>query len=147
MKKLLLATTFAVASFSASAVEVGVAGAYDHRLAKWGERVELRVADSWWGVKPTASVTYLKDDYTRYAIGGAFPLVKLGKAETFLTGSGVYQDTRHGTSGYGLTVGLRAEYLTMKNLAVTGAVEHFQGQDRLSIFNGTTAAAGVAFRF
>lgn len=146
MKKFIIAGVLASVVGVASAVEVSVGGAYDYKAEQFGTRVAVS-AGKIGPVTPNASVTYINNVYTRYAVGGDVSLVSLGPVKLGAGVSGVYQDSYTGQDGYGVTAGLKANYDVTKNISVTGGVERFYGQDRIKSSNGTVASLAVSYKF
>ena len=139
MKKIIMATLFATTALAASAVEVSAVR--DYNLDANGYRVAASVATV------DLSATRVDSAYNRFAVGKSFELTKVGKVGVSANVAGVYQDTIGGTSGYGLTAGLKATLPVTKSIDVVASVERFAGQERVKPFNGTTGTVGLNIKF
>lgn len=148
MKKAFVALAISVAGTAALAADVSVSGVRDYTLDRDGVRVAATASKPVVrNITPTASVTYINDRYTRYAVGGTIPVAQLGAVAVKATAGGVFQDTAVGANGYGLTAGLQAAVDLSKNVQLTAGVERFVGQSRVNQFNGTVGTVGVALKF
>lgn len=146
MKKFIIAGVLATAVGAASAVEVGVGGVYDGKAEQYGTRVTVSGAN--FGlVTPKASATIINNLYTRYAVGADADVVAVGPVKLGVTAAGVYQNSFDGADGYGVTAGLKATYDITKNIALTGGVERFYGQERIKSYNGTVTSLTVSYKF
>lgn len=146
MKKIFVALAFAVAASMSMAADVGVSAVYDYSLSSTGVRATVSTAKIN-GFTPQVSVTRLGGDYTRYAAGGKYDFATVGPVTFSGVGSGVFQDTTDGASGYGLTAGLVASVPVAKNVSLNATVECFAGQSRISNRNGTLATVGLNAKF
>lgn len=146
MKKVIIAGILASTVGLASAAEVSVGAVYDGKVEHYGTRVSVS-GPSFGLVTPKASATYITNFYTRYAVGGDVNLVEIASVKLGATASGVYQNSHNDVNGYGLTAGLKATYDITKNIALTGGVERFYGQDRIKAYNGTTTSLSVSYKF
>jgi hypothetical protein len=149
MKKIMFATALVLASITAAhAVEVGVSGVRDNNLNRDGTRIEVTVPQiSVFGMTPTVSATNISNQYTRYAAGVEANLFKVGPLTVGATATGVYQDTRGASNGYGVTAGLRGTLPITKSVDLTAGVERFWGQNRVDNFNGTVGTVGLNVKF
>ena len=139
MKKIVIASILAATAFAASAVEVSAT--HDYVTKRDGVRGGATVA----GVDVTA--THVDNAYNRYAVGKSFDLFKVGAANVSASVAGVYQDTRYGQNGYGVTAGVKATVPVTKSVDAFVGAERFAGQDRVKSFNGSTAQLGVSYKF
>jgi outer membrane receptor for ferrienterochelin and colicin len=146
MKKLIIGGILAATVGVASAVEVGVGAVYDGKSEQYGTRVSVS-GPSFGIVTPKASATYITNSYTRFAVGADVNLVQVASVKLGATASGVYQNSHNDVDGYGVTAGLKATYDITKNIALTGGVERFYGQDRIKAYNGTTTSLSVSYKF
>jgi hypothetical protein len=149
MKKIMFATTLALACVTAAhAVEVGVSGVRDNNLDRDGVRVEVAAPKLSVGAfTPTASITNVEHEYTRYAVGVNAGLFNVGSLAVDATAAGVYQNTRGASNGYGVTVGLKGTLPITKAVNLTAGVERIWGQDRVSGFDGTVGTVGLNVKF
>lgn len=152
MKKLILAFLLAASATVATAqvANVSLLGGQDVAKTQGVFRLEAQATDKYkvYGVTPIVNFTSLNDKYSRVGVGGTYKLTTLGPVQTYVYGTGVYQDTKNSSvSGYGLTAGVKAVYSLNKNVDVVGILERFQGQDRVSAFNGQTVMGGFSYKF
>ena len=141
MKKFIIAAALATTAIFASAAEVSVSAVHDYTVAKTG----LKASTSAFGVGVSAA--YIDGVYTRYGVSKDFALMKVGPVALDASVGGVYQNTYNGTSGMGLTAGVKASMPLSKSMTLHAGVDRFMGQDRVSAFDGNTVTAGVTLKF
>lgn len=146
MKKYIIAGILATTVGVAAAAEVSVGGVYDGKAEQYGTRVSVS-GPSFGVVTSKASATYITNFYTRYAVGADVNVISVMSVKLGATASGVYQNSHNDVDGYGVTAGLKATYDITKNIALTGGVERFYGQDRIKAYNGTTTSLSVSYKF
>jgi hypothetical protein len=145
MKKIAIAT-LALAAIAAQATEITVSEVRDFRLKSDGVRVTAPLS-SIAGFTPQLSVTEINKQYVRFGVGGEYALTNIGPVAVALTGTGLYQDTHRGASGYGLTFGAKATVPVTKSVDVVASTERFVGQARESKFDGNTGTIGLNIKF
>lgn len=146
MKKVVLSLVSAMAITSANAMDMSLSHVRDFNLDRNGVRVEASVGQVL-GVTPTVGLTYVDDVYTRYALGTKVEVLKLGNLSVAAVGSGVFQDTKVGQNGFGLTVGAQASVDLAPRVSLTAGVERFIGHNRVDSFNGGVASVGLNVKF
>lgn len=144
--KMISAVAAMMFAASVNAADLSASYVRDSNLSKDGVRVETSVG-SVMGVKPVLSVTHVDNAYTRYGVAADVGVAKVGPVALSASGSTVFQDTRVGANGFGLTVGAKASVALMKNVELVGRVDRFMGQSRVNNFNGTVSSVGVALKF
>ena len=145
MKKYVV-STLAFIAMCASATEVTVSEVRDFGLKSNGVRVTAPLG-SIAGFTPQLSVTEINKQYVRFGVGGEYALATVGPVAVALTGTGLYQDTHRGASGYGLTFGAKATVPVTKSVALVASTERFVGQARESKFDGNTGTIGLNIKF
>jgi hypothetical protein len=89
----------------------------------------------------------MNKQYDRFAVGKEFLVTKVGPVEISAGVAGVYQNTNHGKSGYGLSAGTNATYVLNKSVEAVVGVERFIGESRTKSFNGNIATVGLTAKF
>lgn len=141
MKKFIIATALATTAIFASAADVSVSTIHDYAIAKTG----LKASTSAFG--GSVSAAYIDGVYTRYGVSKDFALMNVGPVALGASVGGIYQNTYNGTSGMGLTAGVKASMPLSKSTTLHAGVDRFMGQDRVSSFDGNTVSAGVTLKF
>lgn len=141
MKKFIIATAIATTAMFASAADVSVSAVHDYAVSKTG----LKASTSAFGVG--VNVAYIDGVYTRYGVSKDFALMSVGPVAVGATVGGIYQNTYNGTSGMGLTAGVKATMPLSKSMTLNVGVDRFMGQDRVSAFDGNSVSAGVTVKF
>lgn len=145
MKNVLIGAVLAVAGFAAAAGDVEVSAVRDYSIDRSGVRIGLTLPDSMLGA--TGAVTFVDGGYTRFSVGKTIDIVRGDRARLQTTVAGVYQDSRTGSDGLGVTVGVGGVVQLAKGLDFTAGVERFYGQDRLSGYTGNTVTAGLSLKY
>lgn len=150
MKKFAIASLLAIASISASAVEVGVTAvdATTPNPDRYGYGVT--VGQNFGVYNVTAGVTRFvreANDQTRVSLVGSREVYKAGPVS--LTGRvGVaYLNNQTGSDGSALTVGVGASVPVAKNVTAGLSVDRQYGQSRVDQFNGNAITAAVKYSF
>lgn len=146
MKKIIVALALALAASAAMSTEIGVSAVRDYNLNSTGARATVSV-DKISGFKPQASITSMSGAYNRYAVGADYSFGSIGPVTFSGTGSGVFQQTKNASSGYGLNAGLLASMPVYKNVSLDASVERFFGQKRISNFDGISTNVGLSAKF
>jgi hypothetical protein len=146
MKKLAMTFALALMVSSAMATEVGMSYVHDHAANENGVRVEVGTK-SFYNVTPKASVTYIENVYTRYAVGGDVNLVKLGAVDVTAAATGFYNDATVGENGFGVTVGAKASVPVSKHFHLVAGYERVFAQDKIQNVEGNVFTAGIAAKF
>jgi opacity protein-like surface antigen len=149
MKKLLIASTIALAATAASALEVGVTATRDYAATNRntaGITVGQKVGAL--GVTVGAERTTVgANDQNRYTVVAGYDLVKLGTVTVTPKVGGAYVANQTGADGYALVAGVGASYPITKTIAATVDYARQIGQDRIESANGNRFTAGVKYNF
>jgi len=145
MKKIAIVISMMFAG-AVSAAEVSTSYVHDYETGKNGARIELPVG-SVYGIKPVLGVSYVDESYTRYSAGADYQVVKLGPVALSVAGSAVFQDSRTGSDGFGLTAGVKVSMPVTKSVDVVSRVDRFFGQNRIAGFDGNVVSVGLAVKF
>jgi hypothetical protein len=146
MKKIVIASVLALAAFASSAVEIGLVGSQKDTVNSYG----ITAGQSFGKVDVTAgfnrafSPTNRQD---RYSIVGGYEVVKLGQVAVSATAGAAYLENQTSSNGYALTVGVGASLPITKKVSVGVDVFRQYGQERVSAFDSTYAAANVKYSF
>ena len=146
MKKIILAVMLFGIAVSASAADFSVAGVRDMDTTKGGVRVSASLGEVF-NFSPTVSATSIDGAYVRYAAGTDFKVANVGPVALSVVGTGVYQNSSVGASGFGVTAGAKGVLPVTKTVSVVGGVEHFYGQRAVSSSNGNVVSLGLNLKF
>lgn len=146
--KVLAAALMLSVAMAASAADVSVGVVNDFTAKQAGERVSI-ATDAMGNFKLTGSATHINKTYNRYAIGGEYALLQNGPVVVSATGAATWQQNLYGPHdhGYGLTAGVRADWLVAKNVSLYAGYERFIGQHRINSFNGNLISVGAKVTF
>lgn len=151
MKKIALATLFALAVGSASAVEIGVTAQRDYSQNPdkngWG----LTVGEHFGKASVTGGFeryTQNSNDTNRYSVVGGYDIAKFGDLTITPKVGVAYLNPTTTRNGWQGQVGVGASYAVTKNVALT-ADYRYQGaiQHRVDNFNGNVVSAGLKYGF
>ena len=150
MKKILIATTIALAATAASALEVGVIGTRDYSGTDNRNGAGVTLGQSFGKVGVTAGFeqfTRGANDQDRYSLVAGYNVAKVG-AITVTPNVGVaYLNNQTGQDGYAMTVGIGATVPVTKQISLTAGVARQYGQDRVQAFDGNRVTVGVKYKF
>ncbi|MFZ9611010.1 MAG: hypothetical protein ACO294_09945 [Methylococcales bacterium] len=143
MKKLLTTLFLIAATFTASAVEVGISEVHDYGVKKNGYRASVEVA----GINLTG--THMGHSYNRLTVGKDFQVFKFGNATFYAGASAAYQNTlvSNVANGYGAVADVKADLVVSKNINLTLGAEHFGGRNQIKQFNGNAVNIGLEYKF
>lgn len=148
MKKIVFASILALAAFSASALEIGVTGTRDYagnnRTAS-GVTVGTSVAG--FGVTGGFENTQRAENQNRLSLVADKQITKIGPVAMTGRVGVAYLDNTTSKDGYAMSVGVGASYPLTKSTALTLAVDHQYGQNRVSQFDGNRVTFGVKTSF
>jgi hypothetical protein len=149
MKKVLLASLFAMAATTATAAEIGLTGTRDYS----GDNRNfggVTLSQSFGKVNATVGFersTVGDNDQNRWSLVGGYDLVKLG-AVTLTPKVGVaYLDNQNGSDGYAATVGIGASVPVVKNVTFGVDFARQYGQDRVESFDGNRVTVSIRHAF
>lgn len=149
MKQVIIASMFALAATTASALEVGVTGGYDY-AGDGRPTAGVTVTERWGKVGLTAGFdrsTKGDNDQNRYSLVAGYDVLTLGQATVAVKAGGAYLDNQLGSNGYAAVVGVGATYPLTKNIAATADYAYQRGQDRVSQFDGSRVTVGLRYKF
>lgn len=148
MKKIAFATILAVATISASAVEVGLTATRDYAgVNRNGGGITIGTQVAGFGVTGGFERAQLGQDQTRFSVVADKQVATLGPVA--LTGRvGVaYLDNQTSRDGFALTAGVGANYVLTKSTTLTLAADHQYGQTRVGQFDGNRVTVGLKTGF
>ena len=149
MKKIVLATAFALAAGAASAVELGVTATRDYS----GDNRNfggVTLGQKFGAAGVTAGFersTVGGNDQNRWSVVGSYDIAKLGPVVVAPRLGVAYLDNQKSENGYAMTVGLGATVPVTKQVSVGLAVDRQYGQDRVDQFDGNRVTAAVKYSF
>lgn len=149
MKKIVLATAFALAASAASALEVGVTATRDYS----GDNRNfggVTIGQSYGKLNATVGAersTVGGNDQNRFSLVGGYDVAKVGPV-TITPRLGVaYLNNQVGDNGYAMTVGVGASVPVTKQVSLGLAVDRQYGQDRVQQFDGNRVTVGAKYSF
>lgn len=148
MKKLAIASLLAVAATSASAVEVGVTGAYDYAgddRAAAGLTVSQPVGPVTLTAGFDRATTGVAQN--RWSVLAGYNLAKVGPVTLTAKAGGAYLDNASGADGFAWVVGAGASVPVTKKVAATVDVTRQYGQERVSALDGNRVTVGLKYSF
>lgn len=150
MKKFAIASILAVATITASAVEVGVTAVEQTTPNPNRYGYGVTVGENFNGVNVTAGVSRFvreANDQTRFSLVGSKEVYKVGPVS--LTGrvGAAFLNNQKGSDGSALTVGAGASMPVAKNVTAGLSVDRQYGQSRVSSFDGNVVTAGIKVGF
>jgi hypothetical protein len=149
MKKIFVTSVLALATFTASAVDLGVNVGRDLSDPK---RNYGGVSLSHSVGPVSAAVGFQRtsvgnNDQNRYSVVGGYDLVKVGKVQ-FTPVVGVsYIDNQNTVDGYAMTVGMEMSLPINKRLDGVVDLSYQVGQSRIKNFNGGGITTGIRYKF
>ena len=153
MKKIAIATMFALVAATASAVEVGVTGSYDgtkHDHAGYG----LTLGQHFGDFSATAGFDrYSDNNLNKYSLVGGYDVAKIGTATLTAKVGAVYLDQEAGKTyskdrtGYAGLVGAGISIPVTKAVSATVDYRYQAGQSRVNDLNGSTVLVGAKYSF
>lgn len=149
MKKVLLATAFALTASTAFAWEVGVTGNRDYAGDdRNGGGVVVANQYGNFGVAAAFDRTSVGDnDQNRYSLTGSYD-VDVFRGVTVGPRVGVaYLDNQFGQNGYAVTAGVGARVPVTDAIALTVDFTRQYGQERVEAFDGNRITVGVRHSF
>ena len=150
MKKIAIATIFALAAASASALELGVTAARDYAGRNDQNGFGITVGDKAGKLGGTVGIQRFSQgttDYDRYTIIGSYDVANIGPATVAVKGGAAYMDPRTGSNGFAAVVGAGVSVPLNKTFSVGLDVTRQYGQDRVSQFDGNMVTAGLKMSF
>ena len=149
MKKIVLATAFALAAGAASAVEVGVTATRDYS----GDNRNfggVTLGQSYGKLNATLGAERSSvggNDQNRFSLVGGYDVAKLGPVTVTPRLGVAYLDNQNSADGYALTVGVGASVPVTKKVSLGLAVDRQYGQDRVNQFDGNRVTVGAKYSF
>lgn len=150
MKKIAIASIFALAATAASALEVGVTGTRDYSGADNRNGVGVTLGHNYGKVSATAGFERLAsgvNDQDRFSLVAGYDLVKLGPVTVTPKAGVAYLDNQFGQDGYAMTVGVGASVPVAKRVSLTADIARQYGQARVSQFDGNRVTVGLKYKF
>jgi len=149
MKKLLIASTIALAATAASALDFGVVTS---RNLTGTERnaAGVTVGQSFGPVSLTAGAertTVGSNDQNRFSLVAGYDVTKVGSVVLTAKAGGVYLNNQTGADGYAAVVGAGATLPVTKTVAATVDFTRQYGQNRVESSDGNRVTAGLKYSF
>jgi hypothetical protein len=153
MKKIAIATLFALVAATASAVEVGITGSYDgtkHDHAGYG----LTVGEHFGKFSATLGADrYNNNNLDKYSLVGGYDVATVGSATVTAKVGAVYLDQEPGKTyskdrnGWAGLVGAGISVPVTKKVSVTADYRYQAGQSRVNDLNGSSVLVGAKYAF
>ena len=149
MKKVLLATLFAVASTAALAVDVGVNGSYDFDSSRPGAGVTVGQKFGKFGVTGGFDRYTKGTDTDKWTLVGSYDVFTVSNATVAVKAGAAYIDNTGSTlkDGYAALVGAGVSYPITDKIAGTVDYRYQAGQSKINSQNGSTVSAGLKYSF
>ena len=148
MKKIVLASLLALATLSASALEIGLTASEDYaNKDRTGGGITLTEH------KGPMSITAGFDRYVKnttlnkWSLVGGYDVTKVGTATVTAKAGAVYLDQHAGKDGYAALVGAGISIPVTKQVAATVDYRYQAGQSRVNNLNGSSVLVGVKYAF
>lgn len=149
MKKIAIASLIALATMSASAMELGVTAARDF-AGDNRNAYGITLGQKFGAVGVTAGfdrATSGVNDQDRYSLVGSYDVAKVGSATVAVKAGAAYLSTQGAEDGYAALVGVGVSYPLTKAVSVGVDLTSQYGQKRVEQFNGNRVTAGLKFAF
>lgn len=149
MKKLLIATTIALAAASASALELGVTAARDY-AGDGRNAAGITLGQKYGAFGVTAGfdrATRGDVDQNRYTLVGSYDVATLGPVTVAGKVGVAYLDNQVGENGYAALAGVGATMPITKSIAATADFTRQFGQSRVSQYDGNRVTVGLKYSF
>lgn len=150
MKKILIATTIALAATAASAVEVGVIGTRDYSGAQDRNGAGITLGHKMGAMGVTAGLERFSkgtNDQDRWSLVAGYDVAKVGPLTVTPKVGAAYLNNQRGNDGYAVTAGVGASLAVAKKVSLTADVARQYGQDRVKAFDGNLVTVGVKYSF
>jgi len=156
MKKIVIASLFALVASMASAVEVGIIGGEVFNANKHASNAAgLTIGENFgkFGLAVEADHNFSKKVSTnadRYSLIGSYNLAKIGHANIAVKAGVDYLSQRSGSTlpaGYGLLAGVGATVPVTKTVSLTADYRYDAGQSRVKAENGNQFLVGLKYAF
>ena len=150
MKKFAIASILAVATITASAIEVGVTAVNQTTPNPERYGYGVTVGETFGAYNVTAGVSRFyreANDQTRVTLVGSREVAKVGPVALSGRVGLAYLNNQTGEDGTALTVGAGAQVPVSSKVAATLSVDRQYGQNRVSSFNGNVITAGLKYSF
>ena len=150
MKKILIATTIALAATAASALELGVNATRDYSGAENRNGGGITLGQNYGKVSLTAGFdrfTKGTNDQDRYSLVAGYDVAKVGFVTVTPKVGVAYLNNQFGSDGYAMTVGVGATVPVTKQIGIGLDVARQYGQDRVQSSDGNTVTVGVKYSF
>lgn len=149
MKKIVLATAFALVASAASAVEVGVTAARDYSGTdrNFGG---ITLGNKYGALGVTAGFersTVSNNDQDRYSLVAGYDVIKAGPVTVTPRLGVAFLDNQTSQNGYAMTVGVGASVPVTKKVSFGLAFDRQYGQDRVSQFDGNRVTTSIKYSF
>jgi len=147
MKKIAIATAFALVAGAASAAEFGVQGVYDNHPTNGGFGVS--VGQHFGDFSATGGfVRTPNNNVNNYTVIGAYDFAKIGNATFSAKAGGAYIDQPKGSKdGYAALVGAGVTIPVTKEVAATIDYRYQAGQDKVKNLDGSQVLVGAQYKF
>lgn len=149
MKKLLIASTLALASVAASAWTLGLNAGRDFAGA---DRNTVGISAGTQFGPVSSTVAYDRTVGTgplqnRFSLTGGYELLKAGPVAVTAKLGGAYLNNVGNTNGFAVTYGAGFSMPVLKHVNAVLDVTHQHGQNRVEQYNGTRMNLGMQYAF
>jgi len=149
MKKIAIASLLALATISASAVEVGVNASRDYAGSD-RDAHGITIGQYFGKAGITAGfdrATKGANNQDRYSVMASYDVAKLGSATVAVKGGGAYLNNQKGADGYALLVGVGVSVPVASKVSLGLDYTRQSGQERVEASNGNRLIASVKYAF
>lgn len=148
MKKTLIAAALALAAGSASAIDIGVTGSYDHVSPNYfASGFGVSAAQRFGNKGVFLGYDRFPDiNYSKYTVQGGLDIATAGSALLTLKGGVAYLDSRY-RDGYALLLGAGATFPLTDKISITADFRHQWGQEKVNKYNGNQVIFGLTYTF
>lgn len=150
MKKLVLASIIALATTTASALEVGVHSSRDYSGNVDRNSTGITLSENYGKIGVTGGFerfTKGTSDQDRYSLAVGYDIAKVGTVTiTPKLGVALLQN-QVGEDGFAFTAGIGAKLPITKQVSLNLDVARQNAQDRVGQFDGNIATFGLGYRF
>jgi opacity protein-like surface antigen len=150
MKKIALASVFALAAAAVGAVEVGVTTTRDYSGAENRNGAGITLGQSVGQFGVTAGferATAGSNDQDRYSLVAGKDVARFGQVTVTPKLGVAYLNNQTTANGYAMTVGLGATMPLTNQISLGVDVARQYGQDRVAQFDGNRVSVGLKYKF
>jgi opacity protein-like surface antigen len=148
MKKIAIASLFALVAATASAVEVGVTASEDFaNKDRSGGGVTLGEHFGKFSVTAGFDRYSKGNDLDKYSVVGGYDVTKIGTATLTAKVGAAYLNQKTGSDGYAALVGAGVSIPVTSKVSATVDYRYQAGQSRVNNLNGSSVLVGAKYSF